>query len=87
METGLTSHVALQGVFVQIGLAVNTGWLGDSVSRNGVGEIVTGRDNATSMPGVFAAGDCTDTPYKQVVIAMASGASAALNAFDYFIRQ
>jgi alkyl hydroperoxide reductase subunit F len=84
--TGETHRLELEGVFVQIGLAAHTGWLGDSVLRNDAGEIVIARDNAASMPGVYAAGDCTDSPYKQVVIAIASGASAALSAFDYIIR-
>lgn len=83
---GQESHIELQGVFVQIGLVANTDWLGSSVERNRMGEIVVDARNATSLPGVFAAGDCTDSPYKQIVISMGSGASAALSAFDYLIR-
>lgn len=85
-ESGAVHHVELQGVFVQIGLAANTDWLGETVERNRIGEIVVDNRNATSVPGVFAAGDCTDSVYKQIVIAMGSGASAALSAFDYLIR-
>ncbi|GLC81258.1 alkyl hydroperoxide reductase subunit F [Lacrimispora brassicae] len=85
-ESGAVHHVELQGVFVQIGLAANTDWLGDTVERNRMGEIIVDNRNATSVPGVFAAGDCTDSVYKQIVIAMGSGASAALSAFDYLIR-
>ena len=76
----------LQGVFVQIGLIANTDWLGETIERNRIGEIIVDDRNATSLPGVFAAGDCTDSAYKQIVIAMGSGASASLSAFDYLIR-
>lgn len=79
-------HIELQGVFVQIGLVPNTEWLGDSVERNRIGEIIVDNHNATSVPGVFAAGDCTNSPYKQIIISMGSGANAALGAFDYLIR-
>lgn len=79
-------HIELQGVFVQIGLVPNTEWLGDSVERNRIGEIIVDNHNATSIPGVFAAGDCTNSPYKQIIISMGSGANAALGAFDYLIR-
>ncbi|MGF7145833.1 alkyl hydroperoxide reductase subunit F [Anaerotaenia torta] len=85
-ETKEEHHIELQGVFVQIGLAANTDWLGDTVGRNRMGEILVDTHNATSLPGVFAAGDCTDSPYKQIVISMGSGAAAALSAFDYLIR-
>src|SRR5699024_3651873 len=56
-------HIELEGVFVQIGLVPNTAWLGDSVERNKFGEIVVDRNGATNVPGVFAAGDCTDETY------------------------
>ena len=85
-DTGEEHHVELEGVFVQIGLVANTEWLGDTVERNRIGEIVVDNRNATSLPGVFAAGDCTDSAYKQIIIAMGSGATAALSAFDYLIR-
>ncbi|PFA17430.1 MULTISPECIES: alkyl hydroperoxide reductase subunit F [Bacillus cereus group] len=84
-ETEEVHHVELQGVFVQIGLVPNTDWLGDTVERVR-GEIVTDKHGATNVPGVFAAGDCTNNPYKQIIISMGSGANAALGAFDYLIR-
>ncbi|EPY05998.1 alkyl hydroperoxide reductase subunit F [Paenibacillus alvei TS-15] len=84
--TGETKHVELQGVFVQIGLVPNTDWLADTVERTRMGEIVVDSHGATSLPGVFAAGDCTNSPYKQIIISMGSGATAALGAFDYLIR-
>ena len=79
-------HISLEGVFVQIGLVANTEWLGDSVDRNKIGEIITDDHNNTSLDGVFAAGDCTTSPYKQIIISMGAGANAALSAFDYLIR-
>ncbi|AHX16679.1 alkyl hydroperoxide reductase subunit F [Bacillus cereus] len=84
-ETEEVHHVELQGVFVQIGLVPNTDWLGETVERVR-GEIVTDKHGATNVPGVFAAGDCTNNPYKQIIISMGSGANAALGAFDYLIR-
>ncbi len=85
--SGEEQHIGLQGVFVQIGLVANTEWLGDTVERNRLGEIIVDSRNTTNLPGVFAAGDCTDSPYKQIIISMGSGANAALSAFDYLIRQ
>jgi alkyl hydroperoxide reductase subunit F len=85
-DTGIEKHIELQGVFVQIGLVPNTDWLGDTVERNRMGEILVDQYNATNIPGVFAAGDCTNSPYKQIIISMGSGANAALGAFDYLIR-
>ncbi|MCU4967645.1 alkyl hydroperoxide reductase subunit F [Bacillus toyonensis] len=84
-ETEEVHYVELQGVFVQIGLVPNTDWLGETVER-ARGEIVTDKHGATNVPGVFAAGDCTNNPYKQIIISMGSGANAALGAFDYLIR-
>lgn len=84
--SGEEKHIELQGVFVQIGLVANTDWLGDRVERNRMGEIIVDAHNATNVPGVFAAGDCTNSPYKQIIISMGSGATAALSAFDYLIR-
>lgn len=84
--TGEEHHVELQGVFVQIGLVPNTDWLGDTLERTRFGEIVVNNHGATDLPGVFAAGDCTNSPYKQIIISMGSGATAALGAFDYLIR-
>ncbi|MFD2442859.1 alkyl hydroperoxide reductase subunit F [Bacillus sp. CGMCC 1.16607] len=85
-ETGSVKHIELAGVFVQIGLVPNTDWLGETVERTKVGEIVVDNRGATNIPGVFAAGDCTNSPYKQIIISMGSGANAALGAFDYLIR-
>jgi NADH-dependent peroxiredoxin subunit F len=85
--SGGERRVELEGVFVQIGLVPNTEWLKDSglaLSRHG--EIEIDHKAATSLPGVFAAGDCTIVPYKQIVIAMGEGSKAALSAFDYLIR-
>ncbi|KEQ22252.1 alkyl hydroperoxide reductase subunit F [Paenibacillus tyrfis] len=85
-DSGAEHHVELQGVFVQIGLVPNTDWLADTVERTRFGEIVVDLHGATNVPGVFAAGDCTNSPYKQIIISMGSGANAALGAFDYLIR-
>jgi alkyl hydroperoxide reductase subunit F len=85
-ETEEVHHIELEGVFVQIGLVPNTDWLGETVERTRVGEIVVDKHGATNIPGVFAAGDCTDSAYKQIIISMGSGATAALGAFDYLIR-
>jgi len=81
------SHVVdVVGIFVQIGLVPNSEWLKNSLELTERGEIVIDSHGATSMPGVFAAGDVTATPYKQIIIAMGSGSTAALGAFDYLIR-
>lgn len=85
-ETGEEHHTELEGVFVQIGLVPNTDWLGDTIERTRFGEIIVDKRGATNIPGVFAAGDCTDSAYKQIIISMGSGATAALGAFDYLIR-
>lgn len=85
-ETEKEEHIELEGVFVQIGLVPNTAWLGDAVERNKFGEIVVDRNGATNVPGVFAAGDCTDEKYKQIIISMGAAATASLSAFDYLIR-
>jgi len=86
-RTDDSSHeLALDGIFVQIGLLPNTEWLQGSIELSPRGEIVIDDRGQTSMPGVFAAGDCTTVPYKQIVIAMGGGATAALSAFDYLIR-
>lgn len=84
-KTGGEHHIDVDGVFVQIGLVPNTSWLEGTVEMER-GEIIVDERGATSMPGVFAAGDCTNTPYKQIIISMGSGATAALGAFDYLIR-
>jgi alkyl hydroperoxide reductase subunit F len=85
--TGEAKHLALDAVFVQIGLLPNSDWLKGTVNLSKFGEIEVNHHNATSLPGVFAAGDVTTTPYKQIIIAMGEGAKAALGAFDYLIRQ
>jgi alkyl hydroperoxide reductase subunit F len=85
-DSGEEQHIELEGVFVQIGLVPNTEWLEDTVERTRFGEIVVDRHGATNVPGVFAAGDCTNSAYKQIIISMGSGATAALGAFDYLIR-
>ncbi|MGG0509403.1 alkyl hydroperoxide reductase subunit F [Priestia megaterium] len=85
-DTGVVQHIELQGVFVQIGLVPNTDWLEGTVERTPIGEIVVDKHGATNIPGVFAAGDCTNSPYKQIIISMGSGANASLGAFDYLIR-
>ncbi|MFT4247949.1 MAG: alkyl hydroperoxide reductase subunit F [Pseudomonas sp.] len=86
-RAGGDSHrVELEGVFVQIGLLPNTEWLKGTVELSARGEIVIDDRGQTSVPGVFAAGDATTVPYKQIVIAMGAGATAALSAFDHLIR-
>ncbi|MFD0913797.1 alkyl hydroperoxide reductase subunit F [Methylophilus luteus] len=85
--SGESKQVALEGVFIQIGLVPNTDWLKGTVDLSKYGEIEINNHNATSLPGVFAAGDVTTIPYKQIVIAMGEGSNAALGAFDYLIRQ
>ncbi|MGX5912983.1 FAD-dependent oxidoreductase, partial [Burkholderia gladioli] len=86
-ETGETKRIDLEGVFVQIGLVPNTEWLKGTIELSKHGEIVVDARGATSIPGVFAAGDVTTVPYKQIVIAVGEGAKASLSAFDYLIRQ
>ena len=85
-ETGEEHTVELEGIFVQIGLVPNTEWLNGSIAMTNRGEIEVDAHNATSLDGVFAAGDCTTVPFKQIVIAMGEGAKASLAAFDYLIR-
>ena len=86
-RVGGQSHtVELEGIFVQIGLLPNTEWLRDTVELSPRGEIVIDERGQTSVPGVFAAGDCTTVPYKQIIIAMGAGSTAALSAFDHLIR-
>ena len=86
-ESGEEHTIALEGIFVQIGLVPNTEWLKDSgLELSKFGEIVIDSHAATSVPGVFAAGDCTTVPFKQIIIAMGEGSKAALSAFDYLIR-
>ncbi|MDP1609903.1 MAG: alkyl hydroperoxide reductase subunit F [Sulfuritalea sp.] len=84
--SGTTQRVDLEGIFVQIGLLPNTDWLKGSVKLSPRGEIEIDARGQTSLPGVFAAGDATTTPYKQIIIAMGDGAKASLSAFDHLIR-
>ncbi len=84
--SGEIRKVELEGIFVQIGLVPNTEWLKGTLALSPRGEIEIDAKGATSVPGVFAAGDCTTVPYKQIIIAMGAGATAGLSAFDYMIR-
>lgn len=85
-SSGDSRRVPLEGVFVQIGLLPNTEWLKGSVALSPRGEIEVDAHGRTSVPGVFAAGDATTTPYKQIIISMGDGSKAALSAFDHLIR-
>ena len=84
--SGEEKRVDLEGVFVQIGLVPNTDWLKGTVELSRHGEIIVDARGQTSIPGVFAAGDATTTPFKQIIIAAGDGAKAALSAFDHLIR-
>ncbi len=84
--TAQEHEIALAGIFVQIGLLPNTDFLKGSVELSNRGEIVVNDRNETSAKGIFAAGDCTTVPYKQIIIATGEGAKASLSAFDYMIR-
>jgi len=84
--TGEVKHLEVAGVFVQIGLLPNTDWLKGTVELSRTGEIIVDDHGRTSVPGVFAAGDATTVPYKQIIIATGDGAKAALGAFDHLIR-
>ncbi|KRW73607.1 alkyl hydroperoxide reductase subunit F [Pseudomonas sp. TTU2014-096BSC] len=79
-------EVQLEGIFVQIGLLPNSDWLKGTVELSRFGEIIVDAKGQTSIPGVFAAGDVTTVPYKQIVIAVGEGAKASLSAFDHLIR-
>ncbi|CAM3360941.1 alkyl hydroperoxide reductase subunit F [Polaromonas hydrogenivorans] len=85
-STGELHKVELEGVFIQIGLVPNTDWLKGTVELSRHGEIVVDARGQTSVPGVFAAGDATTVPFKQIIIAAGDGAKAALSAFDHLIR-
>ncbi len=86
-NSGETKRVELEGIFVQIGLVPNTEWLKGTLALTPRGEIEIDARGETSVPGIFAAGDATTVPYKQIIIAAGEGAKAALSAFDYLIRQ
>lgn len=85
-DTKAPGVLDVAGCFVQIGLLANTGWIRGVVDVNDRGEIITDARGTTSAEGIFAAGDCTDAPYKQIVVALGEGASASLGAFDHLIR-
>jgi alkyl hydroperoxide reductase subunit F len=85
-RTGARQRTEVAGVFVQIGLLPNTEWLRSTLELTAAGEIAVDPRGATSAQGVWAAGDCTTEPYKQIVVALGSGATAALSAFDHLIR-
>jgi len=84
--SGEAKRVELEGVFVQIGLVPNTEWLKGTIELSRHGEIIVDARGQTSVPGVFAAGDATTAPFKQIIIAAGDGAKAALGAFDYLMR-
>ncbi|RLJ68055.1 alkyl hydroperoxide reductase subunit F [Sulfurisoma sediminicola] len=84
--SGASHRVELEGIFVQIGLLPNTDWLKGTLKLSRFGEIEVDARGQTSVPGVFAAGDATTVPYKQIIIAMGEGAKASLSAFDHLIR-
>ncbi|HEY1399096.1 alkyl hydroperoxide reductase subunit F [Roseateles sp.] len=84
--TGESKRVEVEGVFVQIGLVPNTEWLRGTIELSKHGEIIVDAKGQTSVPGVFAAGDATTVPFKQIIIAAGDGAKAALSAFDHIIR-
>ena len=85
-DTQEEKDLALEGVFIQIGLIPNTDWLKEDIKLTQYGEIEVNDHGETSVPGIFAAGDVTTVPYKQIIIAMGEGSKAALGAFDYLIR-
>jgi len=85
-DSGEEHRIELEGIFVQIGLLPNTDWLKGTVALTPRGEIEVDSRGQTSVPGVFAAGDATTVPYKQIIIAMGEGAKASLGAFDHLIR-
>jgi len=84
--SGELHHLDMAGVFVQIGLVPNTEWLKGTLELSNRGEIVVDARGQTSLPGVFAAGDATTVPFKQIIIATGDGAKAALGAFDHLMR-
>ncbi|MNT51634.1 Alkyl hydroperoxide reductase subunit F [compost metagenome] len=85
-QTDELRSVELEGIFVQIGLLPNTDWLKGTIELSPRGEIIVDARGETSVPGIFAAGDVTTVPYKQIVIAVGEGAKASLSAFDHLIR-
>jgi alkyl hydroperoxide reductase subunit F len=86
-KTNEKKTIALEGIFIQIGLLPNTDFVKNTVDLSKFGEIIIDSHGQSSLPGLFAAGDVTTVPYKQIIIAMGEGAKASLGAFDYLIRQ
>lgn len=86
LETASSHQLDVEGIFVQIGLLPNTSFLREVLELNRAGEVIVDARGQTSVPGIFAAGDMTNTPYKQIVVAMGDGSKAALGAFDHLIR-
>ena len=86
-ESGEEKLLPLDGVFVQIGLVPNSGFLEDVVERTRFGEIVVNEKCQTSAAGIYACGDVTTVPYKQIVISMGEGAKASLAAFEYLLNE
>ena len=84
--TDEVKRVDLEGIFVQIGLLPNTEFMKGTIELSRFGEVIVDAKGQTSVPGIFAAGDCTTVPYKQIIIAMGEGSKAALSAFDHLIR-
>ncbi len=80
-----TEEIKLDGIFIEVGYQAKTDWLKGVVDLNGRGEIITDRDGSTSTEGIFAAGDCTDTQYKQIVISAGEGSKASLQAYKYIV--
>jgi alkyl hydroperoxide reductase subunit F len=86
-KTNEKKTIVLEGIFIQIGLLPNTDFIKNTVDLSKFGEIIIDNHGQSSLPGLFAAGDVTTVPYKQIIIAMGEGAKASLGAFDYLIRQ
>ena len=86
-KTNEKKTIALEGIFIQIGLLPNTDFVKNTVDLSKFGEIIIDSHGQSSLKGLFAAGDATTVPYKQIIIAMSEGAKASLGAFDYLIRQ
>lgn len=86
-ESGEEHTLDIGGLFILVGLVPNNEWLPETIERNGRGEIIVDERGATSLEGVYAAGDCTDQVFKQIIISSGSGATAALGAYDYLLRQ
>lgn len=84
--TGENYESEIDGCFIQVGLVPSTEWLGEKVAKNPRGEIIVDKEGSTNVEGIFAAGDCTDSAFKQIIIAAGSGATAALGAFNYIMR-